>query len=173
MEGDEFILGFSGGDMPMATHLRSSQHRGIIEQCISDAVKKKVRLRIIEGTTLADYDNFKKLKAMAEASRSTMSDRREQERQLERAWEELAEKVTRSYARLELRQLAQTRAAFMRQAFEMINEAVNRVGYTNESEEAHKRGLGRVFEKLSTVMEVPSTMLAYEFFRLRDEGKLS
>ncbi len=172
MEDDEFILGFSGGDMPMATHLRSSQHRALIEQCLSDAMKRKVRLRIIEGTTEADFENFKKLKAMAEATRTAVSERRERDRQLEHAWEEVAEKITRGYARLEFRQFPQSRAIFMRQAFAVINEAVNRLGYTNESEEAHKRGLARVFEKFSVVMEVPAAMLAYEFFRLREEGKL-
>ncbi len=87
VEGDFFLLGFSGADMPMATPLRSSQHLAIIEQSISEVMKRKVRLRIVEGTTLQDYDSFKKLQAVAEASRTTMSERRAKERAAEQAWE--------------------------------------------------------------------------------------
>ena len=55
----------------------------------------------------------------------------------------------------------------------LINEAVNKLGYTDDSDELQQRALARVFEKLATVIEVPSALLAYEFFKLRDEGKLS
>ena len=60
----------------------------------------------------------------------------------------------------------------MKQAFSIINDAVNSFGYSDESDEIQKRALARVFEKFATVVDIPSTMLAYEFFRLREEGKL-
>lgn len=172
LEDDYFVLGFSSADIPMAGHLRSSQHLTIIEQSISEVVKRKVRLRIVEGTTVADYENFKRLQAVAEASRSTMSDRRNRERAIEQAWDEVSDKITRGYTKLELRQLAQSKAVFMRHCFKFINEAIDRLGYTDQSDEMQKRALGRVFEKFASLVEVPSALLAYEFFKLRDEGKL-
>ena len=173
VEGDYFVLGFSNADLPMAGHLRSSQNLPIIEQCLSEALGRKVRLRTVEGTTLQDYDNYKKLQVAAEATRTVISDRRDQERKVELVWEEVTEKITRGYARLHLRQLAQTKGAFIGQAFRVINEAIDRMGYSDDSDEMHKRALARVFEKFATVVEVPSAMLAYEFFKLREEGKLS
>ena len=59
VDGDEFILGFSNADLPMAGHLRSAQYKAIIDQCVSEVLKKKVRVRIIEGTTLEDYEHYK------------------------------------------------------------------------------------------------------------------
>ncbi len=173
VEDEHFILGFTNADYPMSGHLRSSQHLPIIEQCISEVLKRKVRLRVVEGTTLADYENWKKLKATADAVRNHVSDRREQERKIEQAWDEVAEKITRGYAKLQLRQLSQTKGIFIREALKYINTAVNQLGYSENSDEMHKRALSRVFEKLGNVVEVPAAMLAYEFFRLRDEGKLS
>jgi len=172
IDGDEFILGFGSADLPLAGHLRSSQHLAIIEQSISEVAKKKLRLRVIEGTRIEDYQKFLDLKARADQTRVSLGAQRDKERKAEQAWEEVAEKITRGYARLELRQICQNRAAFMRKGFEIINEAVNRMNYGEDSDEFSKRALGRVFEKFSVVMEVPSTMLAYEFFKLREEGKL-
>jgi len=173
IEGDHFILGFSNADYPMSGHLRSSQHQPVIEQCISEVLGRKVRLRVVEGTTLADYENWKKLKATADAVRGTISDRRQKERQIEQAWDEVAEKITRGYAKLPLRQLSQTKGLFIRDALKYINQAVEQFGYTPQSDEMHKRALSRVFEKLANVVEVPPAMLAYEFFKLRDEGKFA
>ncbi len=172
LDGDYFVLGFAGPDMPMASHLRSSQNMATIEQCISEVLNTKVRLRIIEGTTEDDYEHYKQQMAAREASAATVSERREHERVIQLAWEEVGEKITRAYARLHLRQLPQSKAQIIKHGFEMINEAVNRLNYSESSDEIHKRSLARVFEKFGTAVQVPSALLAYEFFRLREEGKL-
>ena len=133
----------------MATHLRSSQNRGIIEQCLSDALKKKVRLRIIEGTTLADFDNLQEAQSHG---RGQPHGRKRAPRARASSWNrhgrKCRKKITRAYARLEFRQFAQSRAIFMRWAFQVINEAVNSLDYTNESEEAHKRRHGSRIRKV-------------------------
>lgn len=172
VDGDEFILGFSNQDAPMAGHLRSAQHRAIIDQCVSEVLKKKVRVRIIEGTTTEDYERYKQLLLAKDATLVTISAQKEQERKIAAAWEEISERISRKYARLQLRQLAQSRAEFMWDAFRMLNEAVETMGYNDNSSELEKRALARVFEKFATTVEIPSTMLAFEFFRLRKEGKL-
>ena len=172
VDGDRFVVGFASTDMPMASHLRSAQHQAIIDQCLSAVVEKKVRLLIIDGTGLQDYERYKAQKVAREAAATTVGARRDQERQVQVVWEEVGEAISRAYARLPLRQLPQTRGRFISTAFDMINEAVNRFNYTDESDELHKRALARVFEKFATVVNIPSALLAYEFFRLRDEGKL-
>ncbi len=172
LDGDEFILGFSNADLPMAGHLRSAQYRAIIDQCVSEVVKKKVRVRIIEGTTLEDYTNYKQRLMARDATQVTVNAQKERERAIIAKWDEVGEQITRRYARLQLRQLAQSRAEFMWEAFRIINKAVEEMGYDDDSDEIQKRALARVFEKYATVVEIPSTMLAFEFFRLRNEGKL-
>ena len=172
VDGEQFVIGFSSADMPMASHLRSAQHRAIIDQCLSGVVGKKVRLLIIDGTRPRDYENYKAQLAAREAVASTVSVRRDEERRVQLAWEEVGEQITRSYARLNLRQLPQTRGKFLMDAFEIINEAVNRLGYSDDSDELHKRALARVFEKFATAVDIPSALLAYEFAKLRQEGKL-
>lgn len=173
VDGDEFILGFANQDAPMAGHLRSAQHRAIVDQCVSEVLKRKVRVRIIEGTTLEDYALYKQQLQARDATLVTISAKKENERKIIAAWDEIGEQISRLYARLHLRQLAQQRAEFMWLAFKVINEAVDKMGYDENSDEIEKRALARVFEKFATVVEIPSTMLAFEFFKLRKEGKFS
>jgi len=172
LDGDEFILGFSNADLPMAGHLRSAQYKAIIDQCVSEVVKKKVRVRIIEGTGAEDYERYKQQLQARDATQVTISAQKERERAIIAKWDEIAEQITRRYARLPLRQLAQQRAEFMWEAFRIINQAVEEMGYSEKSDEIQKRALARVFEKFATAVEIPSTMLAFEFLRLRKEGKL-
>jgi hypothetical protein len=172
LDGDLFVLGFGGADLPLAGHLRSAQHNATILQALAEVLNKPVRLLTIDGTTIEDYENYKRLRAMGEAVSASMSERRAKERQVEQAWEEIAEKITRGYARLPLHSLAQNRGLFIRQAFKLIHEGAKSLGYTDDADEIHKRSLSRVFDKFSNVIEVPSAMLAYEYLKLRDEGKL-
>jgi hypothetical protein len=172
LDGEQFILGFRNADMPLASHLRSSQTMSVIEKCVSEVLKKKVRVLIIDGITIEEYQTYLKQIELREQTATIMSSRRDEERQIQLAWEEIGEQITRAHARLSLRQLPQTKAIFMKHAFEIINEAVNRLGYTDDADELQKRSLARVFEKFATVSEIPSAMLAYEFFKLREEGKL-
>lgn len=172
IEEDIFVVGYSSTDMPLAGHLRDPRYMAMIEQSLGDILRKTIRLKIVEGTTLADYEDYKRLQALAESVRLNMTQRKSEERAIERAWEEVAEKVVRGYARTELRQFAQTKARYIQKAFQIINDAVNEMGYSDDSPEAQKRAMARVWEKFSTAVGVPSSMLAYEFFKLRDEGKL-
>ncbi|MGI6295551.1 MAG: hypothetical protein ACOX3G_05635 [Armatimonadota bacterium] len=172
VEGNEFILGFANQDLPMAGHLRSAQHRAIIDQCVSEVLKRKVRVRIIEGTTIEDYEHYKQQEKARETTHVTLNAQREKERQVIAAWDQVGEQITRLYAKLNLRQLAQQRADFMWEVFRLINEAIDKMGYDENADEISKRALARVFERFATVVDIPSTMLAFEFFKLRKDGKL-
>ena len=172
LDGETFVLGFTNADMPMASILRSSQNILTLEQCVSEVLRKKVRVIIIEGTTLADYEAYRKQIDIREQTATLLTSRRDEERAVQLAWDEVGEQLTRTHARMHLRQLPQIKAEFINKGFQIINEAVDRLGYTDDSDELHKRSIGRVFEKFATVTEVPSALLAYEFFKLREEGKL-
>ena len=172
VEDDQFILGFSSADSPMAGHLHSAQYLAIIEQAISEVLNKRVRLKTIDGTTLVEYENQKRIYAAREATAQTISAQRAHDRQIAQAWEEVTEKITRGYAKLQQRQFAQNRAKFVRWGLGIVHEAVVKFEYTDESDDAHKRAFARMFEKFATTINISSTWLAYEYFRLREEGKL-
>lgn len=172
IEDGYFILGFMSADMPMAGNLRSPQYLAIIEQCISDAAGQRLRLKIIEGVTMTDYLNQKNLQYTRDNAQVIVNEQRARDRALSQEWEVVGEQITRGYAKVPQRQFAQVRAKFIMWGFGVINDAVIKMGYTDESDDVHKRALARIFEKFAMIIEVPSSMLAYEFLRLREDGKL-
>jgi len=172
IDEDIFVLGFSPTDMPMASHIKSSQNAAIVEQSVSQIVGKRMRLLVVEGVTAADYERYKQSVERASANQATISQRREKERALEVGWDLVSERIARLYAQTPLRTFPQIRAKILRQGLEIINEAMNRLQYTEDADEIHKRALARVFDKFSTLVEVPPALLAYELDRLRQDGKL-
>lgn len=172
LDGDEFVVGFETSELPLAANLRSAQNVTIIEQSLKQVLNKPVRFRLIEGTGLEDYERFKKSVEVIEQQRLDIEQRRSLERKVEQTWDEISERIARSYANTPYRTYAQQRAFFIREAYGIINEGIKRLKYTNDAGELEKRCLARVFDKLSTVTEVPPAMLAYEFFRLVEDGKL-
>ena len=156
VDGDEFILGFSNQDSPMAGHLRSAQHRAIIDQCVSEVLKKKVRVRIIEGTTPEDYEHYKELLKSREThpghhqrpERERARDHRGLGRGRRADHPHVCPASTCGSSRSSGRSSCGRRS-------EIINEAVEEMGYDENSDEIQKRALARVFEKFATVVEIP------------------
>jgi len=167
-----FVVGFASPDMPMAGHLRSPQYIAVIEQCIGEVAQQRLRLKIIDGVTVDDYLVQKNMQLSRDTAQVIVNEERARERAISQEWEAVGEQITRGYAKVPQRQFAQIKGKFIVWAFGVINDAINKFGYTDESEDVEKRALARIFEKFSTVIEVPSAMLAYEFLRLREEGKL-
>jgi len=172
IEDGYFVLGFTSPDMPMAGHLRSPQYLAVIERCIGEAAQQRLRLKIIDGVTVDDYLVQKNMQLSRDTAQVIVNEERARERAVSQAWEAVGEQITRGYARVPQRGFAQIKGKFIMWAFEVINDAVNKFGYTDESEDVDKRALARIFEKFATVIEAPSSMLAYEFLRLREDGKL-
>jgi hypothetical protein len=172
LDGDEFIVGVDIADLAHAGILRGGKNMAVIEQCLADVLKKNVRLKIIEGTTIADYQREKQLRDAAESRRAALSSVKDNERAVEQGWASVGDQVAREYSKLRLHGYPQTRGLFMRRAFQIIHDGVREMDYNDDTDDLNKRGLARVFDKLAQSTEVPAAILAYEYFRLRDDGKL-
>lgn len=168
MEGDVFIVGFTAADVPLGGYLLSSEHRLIIENLLGQEVHNpKARIKIIEGVNVADYEAFKKREDLAEATRQAALQRKHVERVAERAWETIAEQCSRKYARTHLRQLPQVRAQFMHDAIQMISDALDQIHPDGYIDDIGHRALGRVIEKVATLVDVPGAVVAAELIRKR------
>jgi hypothetical protein len=166
-EDDSFIVGFPPSDGPMAGYLTSAEHRTIIERAVSELVGKPTRIKIIDGTTIADFEIFKKREAVAEEARRTASDRKRVERAAEREWDAIAEQCSRKYANTPLRQLPHVRAQYMFEAVQIISESMDTIHPDGKIDEIGHRALGRVIEKVATLADVPGAVVAAELIRVR------
>src|SRR4051795_11841041 len=56
LNGDDLILGFDPAEMHQSGLITDDRHRHIIEQLIEAATRRRLRVRIIPGQTLADWE---------------------------------------------------------------------------------------------------------------------
>lgn len=172
IEEEHFFVGLETSRYPMSGHLRSSQWLPIIEQVLRELLGRKVRLITIEGSTHEDYLRYKEMVAANAAKQGAINARLEQQKSVEQAWDDVADKIIKLYNSKPFKMLPQSRAAVINSGFSIVNDAFDDLGYTDDASEVVKRSFAKMFEKFAGVVEVPAQWLVYEFFRLREEGKL-
>lgn len=171
-EDDYFVVGFPSPQYPMSSLLLSSENLNVIEKAIAEVTGQKMRLRVIEGTGLADWNMAKRREAAAEAARRAAEEKRKVELAAERTWDGVAEQVSRLYAGTPLRQFPQVRARYMQQAAAIISEGMDHLYNADSPDELSERALSRVIEKAATLADVPGPVMALEVIRYRQsQGK--
>lgn len=157
VEGDDLIIGLPSGENELAGHLRLAQTRRVIEDIIGKALDQKLNLRVIDGTTDADWEMEK---------RRDVEKRRLQEQALARAraelsatvsWEGIYEQLSRKYAATSNRSLPQNRAKFLLEAVDIIANALLEAPVTDDLAE---RNYARCLERVAQYTELPSALVA-------------
>jgi len=171
LEDEYFIVGFPPSDSPMSSYLTNSDHKVTIEKALSNIIGKPVQLKIIEGTTEADYAAHKHREMVAEKTRIAAQNRKYVERAAERKWDAIAEQCSRKYANTPLRQLPHIRAQYMFEAVQLISDAIDQIHPDGKLDEISHRAIGRVVDKVATLADVPGAVVGAELIRLRRAKK--
>lgn len=172
IENGEFVLGLPSQRFSLSGHLRNPGHRRTIEVILSEVAGEELRLRLIEGTTLADWERTKQREAIAAASREQQYVQRRQQEELEQSWDALYDRVVRAYSEQPYRQLPQGKAVYLQRALQMVLEAMQEL-YPEEGEadDLTERQLARVIDRIANNVGVPPTLVAYELLRRRAEKR--
>lgn len=171
VEGDHFVVGFAPDQMHMSGHLNSSEHRNAIETALAGYSQKKLRLLIIDGVSLEDWENFKARQRAAAQSRERARQRATVEMAAAKSWDGVLEQMGRTYAAMNLRQLPQVRADYLLRSIELISEAMDEL-YNDESpDEPSQRALARVLDRVGTLTEVAPALIGYELLKYRRAKK--
>lgn len=166
----EFVVGFPMGTFHLSSHLNSLDHKNIIEATIAKHTGERLSLRIIDGSTLEDWQAVKVKEAHARALREAAARRRSDEKGSVRVWETVLEQVGRKYATMQNRQFAQSRALYITEAVGMVSDAMDRyIPEGEEPDELTQRAVARILEKVAALVEVPSTLVGLELLRLRQK----
>lgn len=168
LDDEFFIVGFPPSEGPMGGYLTSADHKQIIEQVISDLVGKPTRIKVIEGTTMADLEAARERDRVAEITRKSIAERKHVERKAEREWETVAEQCSRKYANTPLRQLPQTRGQYMLEAVKIVSEAMDEIHPDGNIDDVGQRAMGRVIDKVATLADVPGASVALELIKYRN-----
>lgn len=172
IEDGFFVVGFAPQDMPMSGHLFSSEHKNTIEAVIAELTGSQLRLRIMEGSSTADWENAKARQLAAEAARQVTLQRKMEESAASRTWDGVLEHVSRHYSSMTLRQLPQQRARYLSEAVVIISDALD-VLYPSGSavDERSERLLARVIERVATTIDLSAVEVADRLLRYRGDIK--
>ncbi|MDW8322324.1 MAG: hypothetical protein RMM08_13275 [Armatimonadota bacterium] len=104
IENGEFIVGLPSQRYSLSGHLRNPGYRRTIEIILSELAGEEVQLRIIEGTTPADWERTKQREALAAASREQEYAQRRKQEEVEQSWDTLYDRIVRAYSEQPYRQ---------------------------------------------------------------------
>lgn len=169
IENGEFVVGLPSQRFSLSGHLRNPGYRRTIEIILSELAGEDVQLRIIEGTTLADWERTKQREALAAASREQEYAQRRKQEEVEQSWDILYDHIVRTYSEQPYRQLPQGKATYLQKALQMVSDAMDELYPNNgEVDDLTERNLARVIDRIANNIGAPPAMVAYELFRLRE-----
>ena len=160
------ILGIPANDTELAGHLRLPNTSRNIEVAFSKANGAPVKVRVISGTTAADYEVFKRREAERRRMQEAEMSKLRQELQAKSTWEGVYEQLSRRFSAMTNRSLPQNKARFYAEAIELVSEARREDQNTDDMSE---RNFARCLERISQYSDVPSTLVAEEVLKRAGE----
>ena len=166
VEDGWLVLGIPANDTELAGHLRLPNTSRQMEVAFSHAYGSPVRVRVISGTTAADYEVFKRREAERRRMQEAEMAKARKELQSKSSWEGVYEQLSRRYSAITNRSLPQNKARFYTEALELVAEARRE---HQDSDDAGERNFARCLERVSQYCDVPTTLVAEEVLRRAGE----
>lgn len=174
-EGDNFVIGFTNFDGTAAGQLNSTQYRAEIERLLrSFTGSPNLRLRVIEGSDIADWEHLKQRDAAAAVQQAEQFQKRTVEASAFGTWDEVYDQISRLWASSEHRSLPTGRARYLRRALVMLTKAMDGGLYPPEGtdvDEPTERGLARVIDRIASLSNTDAVIVAHLLLDLRDAVK--
>lgn len=166
IEEGVFVLGVPPRDTALGAHLRLPATSQLIERYIGQAVRNPVRLRVIDGVSLEDWELVKRRDAERRRLQEAEMNKMRAELAAKTSWDAVYEQLSRRFAAINNRSLPQNRARFFEEAIEIIVEARTA---QNQYDELGERNFARCLERVAQYTELPSVLVAREVLKRASE----
>jgi len=167
IEDDTLVLGFKPGQMREASYLTSGANRPQMNAALEGAFGRRVRLETIEGTDSEAWEREKQRREIAADQASATHDAR-QLRGARVVWAELYESISKAFGTARERRFALSRARTLVQVLKLTVEAEQKARAEEpENDELHTQHLNRTIDRIATLAELPATIVAVEYLRLK------
>jgi hypothetical protein len=157
IEENQFVIGIDPRDTELAGHLRIPSTKTLIEQSLAKTMGKPMTLRVIDGTTSADWETVKRRDAEGRRMQEAAMAKAKAAVDSRNNWDTVYEQLSRIYAATPNKSLPQNRAKFYNEALNVLVEA--RKAQPNQ-DDLTERNFARCLERLSQYSEIPSAIVA-------------
>ncbi len=179
LDDDLLVLAMPGSELHLAGHMETAANRNSIVNALELTSGQRLDFRIIDGTTVEDWEALKagEAKARESASRARRATRSAEPRSSVRVgegpWDEVIQRIHRGYQQLPKRQYPQAKARYLREALTWVASADEDLRYgDNFDEEAHERALARAIERLASVLDLPPVIVALQLENMKRAGEV-
>lgn len=168
LDDDVFVLGIPPGKMALGSHLTSTANGPLVRKSIEEVVGRPVEVELVEGTSAEAWENEKERRRLREEMAQ-----RQQQRQRETAgaraiWGSLYEELGRLFGSVRERRFPVARAKMFGKALLAMRDAEEKAHAEEPgAEDVHEEQLNRNISRISSLAEVPETIVAVEYLRVK------
>jgi hypothetical protein len=167
IENDTLIIGLDPSNYNRATHIQQTATMHAVTNTVQEIFNLPLQVRLIEGTTLADWESLKDREAHVMAMRqAAVTPRQVMPEGQADSWDALYDQMARLYSQTPHRTLPQGKARYANEALYVLVEAMDYL-YPAETDEHAERGLARLLDRISHMADIPAPVLGFELERLR------
>lgn len=168
LEEDTFVLGIPPGKMGLGSHLTSTANGPLVRRCVEAVLGRSVSVELVEGTDPRAWEREKERREVREQIAV-----REQQKARETAaaraiWTALYEEVGRLFGHVRDRRFPIARAQMFAKALLALRDAEEKAyGEEPGATEFHEEQLNRNVTRIATLADVPETVVAVEYLRVK------
>ncbi len=167
MDGDTLVLGVPLDKAGLASHLESTRHRHLVLSTLAKVAGRRLECRVIEGDTPEAWEQRKQREEAQAAEAQITLERLRARRAAVSSWEGLRQSLTLKFHELAAKRSPQALARYLQEVLKLVRETEEKLKAQGVADEAaHERQLSRVFDKIASQCNIPSTVVALEYLKL-------
>lgn len=163
-EDGVFVVGLGSGDGHFSSTLNTRDNQLSIERALREVTgSADLKLRVIDGTHLEDWEHAKLRDAAAQAHATQSIQRRQSESASFSSWDAIYDQVSRLWAGFENRSLTSGRGRYIDAALDIVLQAIDNGLYPAEGkgDDLAERGLSRVLERIANMTGSDAAIISY------------
>ena len=177
LDEEMLVMTMPGSERHLSGHMETAANRNSIVNALEFVSGQRLNFRMIDGTSVEDWERLKggeaKARQSAKQARETRSTAgaRASGRVGEGPWDELIQRIHRQYQQIPKRQDPQAKARYLREALSWIASTDEELRYQdNFDEDSHERALARAIERLGSVLDLPAMLVALQLENMKRAG---
>jgi hypothetical protein len=179
LDGDLMVIAMPGSERHLSGHMETAANRNSILNALELTSGERLGFRIIDGTTVEEWEALKKGEAKARESATRVrqgaapTETRPSVGVGEGPWDQVIQRIHRQYQQLAKRQYPQSKARYLREALTWIAANDEELRYQDSfDEDLHERALARAIERLASVLDLPPVVVAMQFENMKRAGEV-
>jgi len=159
IDDDTLVLGFVAAEAHQMGLLMDNKHRNIIEQCLHQATRLRLKIHPMAAESVADWEAYKL--TLSEGARLSREAKEQFQQRAEagQTWDAVGEQLVRKFSATANRGLASVQGRYLNEAVDVLAEAYGRLMPADPDEQA-ERNYSRALERVSERVAVPSAVIA-------------